>query len=100
MPFASINPTDPRTNPQNFHKKNWRIGDFAKLSFLESAILDFFFKIFFFLLHHYENWSKFLGYQGWVEILMITLVSSQKSLPQNISAGSVLGKPFKKDVIL
>jgi hypothetical protein len=37
----------------------------------------------------HENWSKFLGYQGWVEILMITLVSSKKSLPPNISAGSV-----------
>jgi hypothetical protein len=42
------------------------------------------------LLHPHENWSKFLGYQGWVEVLMITLVSSQKSLPPNIAAGSVL----------
>ena len=40
-----------------------------------------------------ENWSKFLGYQGWVEILMITLVSSQKSLPPNISAASVPSMP-------
>ena len=29
-------------------------------------------------------------HQGWVEILMITLVSSQKSLPPNISASSVV----------
>jgi hypothetical protein len=42
------------------------------------------------LLYPHENWSKFLGYQGWVEILMITLVSSQKSLPPNISASSVV----------
>ena len=79
-----------------FSQKILRIGDFEKLSFFESAILDFFFqkkkKI---LLHPHENWSKFLGYQGWVEILMITLVSSQKSLLPNISGGSVseiLGK--------
>ena len=42
MPFASINSTNPRTNPWNFHKKILRIGDFEKLSFFESAILIFF----------------------------------------------------------
>jgi hypothetical protein len=57
--------------------------------FFESAILDLFFKKNNFLLNPHENWSKFLGYQGWGEILMITLVSSQKSLPPNISACSV-----------
>jgi hypothetical protein len=57
---------------------NWRIFFFKKKKI--------------FLLHPHENWSKFLGYQGWVEIMMITLVSSQKSLPPNISAGSVLSK--------
>ena len=30
------------------------------------------------MLHRHENQSKFLGQQGWVEILMITLVSSPK----------------------
>ena len=64
-----------------------RIGDFEKLSFFESAILDFFFQKK--MLHFNENQSKVLGYQGWVEIFMITLVSSQKSLPPNISAASV-----------
>jgi hypothetical protein len=43
----------------------------------------------FWIFFPHENRLKFLGYQGCVEILMITLVSSQKSLPQNISAGSV-----------
>ena len=43
MPFASINPTNPRTNPWNFHKKILRIGDFEKRPFWKSAILDFFF---------------------------------------------------------
>jgi hypothetical protein len=31
MPLASINPTNPRTNPSNFHKNFLRIGDFEKL---------------------------------------------------------------------
>ena len=42
----------------------------------------------FFLHHPHENQSKVLGYQEWVEILMITLVSSQKSPTPNISAPS------------
>ena len=32
-----------------------RIGDFKKLNFFESAIFNFFFKIFFFLLHSHEK---------------------------------------------
>ena len=36
MPFASFNPTNPMSDPVNFHKKILRIGDF------ESAILIFF----------------------------------------------------------
>ena len=43
MPFALINPSNPRTNPWNFHKKILRIGDFEKCTFFESAILIFFF---------------------------------------------------------
>ena len=31
-----------------------------------------------FLLHPHENQSKLLGYQGWVEILMITQVYSKR----------------------
>ena len=42
MPFASINPTNPRTNPWNFHEKILRIGDFEKWALFESAILIFF----------------------------------------------------------
>ena len=44
MSFASINPTNPRTNLRNFCKTILRIGDFEKLCFFESAILIFFFK--------------------------------------------------------
>ena len=40
MPFASFNSTNPRTNPWNFHKKILRIGNFEKLCFFESAILN------------------------------------------------------------
>ena len=56
-----------------FRKKILRIGDFEKFSFFDLVILDL------------------LGYQGWDEILMITLVSNQK-FPNNISAACVL--PF------
>ena len=48
LPFASINPTNPRTDPWNFHKKILRIGGVEKLSFFESAILNFFFDFWFF----------------------------------------------------
>ena len=44
MPFASINPTNPRTNPRNKNKIFLRIGDFKKCTFFESAILNFFFQ--------------------------------------------------------
>ena len=43
MPFASMNSTNPRTAPWNFHKKILRIGDFEKWPFFESAILNFIF---------------------------------------------------------
>ena len=42
MPFASFNPTNPRTNLRNFRKKILRIGDFEKWPFFESAILILF----------------------------------------------------------
>ena len=73
MPFASINSTNPRTNPLNFCKIFLRIGYFNKLSFFESAILDFFFQ-FFFCVSSPKKSVKLLGYQGLVKILMITLV--------------------------
>ena len=37
---------------------------------------------FFFILPH-QNWWKFLGFQGWVEILMITLVYSKRVSVRN-----------------
>ena len=41
MPFASINSTNPRTNPWNFHEKILRIGRVRKWGFFEAAILNF-----------------------------------------------------------
>ena len=75
-----------------FSQKFLRIGDFEKLSFFESAILDFFFqkKQQLFLLHLHENQPKLLGYQGWVEILMITLVYSKRVSVRNNLLHSVL----------
>ena len=50
MAFASINSTNPRTNPRIFHQTILRIGDFGKCTFFESAISKFFFKKKFFCL--------------------------------------------------
>ena len=55
----------------------------------ERPFWTYFFKNKFFLLHFYENPSKVLEYQGWYKILMITLLSSQKSPTPNLSAHSV-----------
>ena len=43
MPFPSFNPTNPRTNPWNFGGNCSAFGRVEKLSFFESAILNFFF---------------------------------------------------------
>ena len=41
MPFASINSTNPRTDPWKFHEKILRIGRAWKWGFFEAAILNF-----------------------------------------------------------
>ena len=80
MPFASINPTNPRTNPWNFHKKILRIGDFEKCTFFESAILIFFSRKFFFFFCFFlmkisqsllvsKDGSKFWSSQKWQHFL-------------------------------
>ena len=51
---------------ENIREKILRIGDFEKRRFFESAI---------FLLHSYANQSKFIWRDGWVKILMSSLVS-------------------------
>ena len=41
IPFASINSTNPRTNPWKFHEKILRIGGAGKCVFFEATILNF-----------------------------------------------------------
>ena len=89
MPFASINPINPRANLWNFHEIFLRIGDFEKLSFFESAILNFFFFVCFLWKSVKGSWISRMGqnfndYPGF----------QAKITPPNISAGSVGMKAF------
>ena len=77
-----------------------RIEGIEKLNFFESAILILiFFKFFLFLFYPHENQPKFLGQQGWIEILMINLVSRKFLAMRNITLYSVYiffsGRQFK-----
>jgi hypothetical protein len=76
MSFASINPTNPWTNPRNFHNFYWELGILKNSFFFELAILKIFCQNFFFLflLNLHENQSKLHGYQGYKKILMLFLV--------------------------
>ena len=91
MPFASITPTNPRTNPWNFGGNCSAFGGGWKTQFFWVGHFEFFFakkkKIF----HFFPMKKPWVSYEVsfFFKILMITLVSSQKSLPPNISAGSV-----------
>ena len=64
MPFASIYPIHPRTNPGHFREEILQIGGFENLSFFKKQTI--------FLLQPHENQSTFIEQQGWVKILMIT----------------------------
>ena len=91
MALASINPTYPRTDLWNFREKILRIGDFEKQPFWKIGHFEFFSskKNFFFLLDSYENQSKFVWYNGWVKILMFSLVSRKFLAMRNITLCSV-----------
>ena len=65
---ASINTSIPRTNTWNFGRNCSAFGEVEKLSFFESAILNFFPKKNFFLLHPFENQSQILYSNGWDSI--------------------------------
>ena len=69
MHFASIYPTNPRTNSWNFHEKKFRIGWAKNLRFFESAIL---------------NWTKFWWLpwfpaksKGYIKLCSIKRVNSK-----------------------
>ena len=101
MGFASINPTNPRTNLWNFHEKISRIGDFEKRPFWKISHFEFFSrkKNFFFLLHFYKNQSKFVWQNGWVEILMFSLVSRKFLGVRNITLYSVHHLHWKANLV-
>ena len=100
MPLASFNPTNPRTNPWNFGRICSAFDEVEKLSFFESAILNFFFeKKFFFLLHSHKNQPKFIWKNGWVEILMFSLVSRKFLAMRHIALYSVCLFVGDKNVI-
>ena len=68
MPFASINSTNPRTNPWNFLEKYWELAELENEFFFLRRPFWFFFSFFFFLFS-IKNKSKFIGYKGLVKIL-------------------------------
>ena len=74
-----------------FLQKNFENWRFWKTQFFESAILKFYFKKFFcYFIPKKISQSYVLGYQGWVEILMITLVYSKRVSVRNNLLHSVL----------
>ena len=82
MPFTSINSTNPRTNPWNFHEKILRIGGAGKWGFFEGAILNFFFDFFdFFSLHLMKKSSPFI----WDIIVLCTMNGFFRILEKRLS---------------
>ena len=58
----------------------WELDILKKICFWVGHFEICFWKKKLFLLHPYENQSKLLKYQGWIEILMITLVIARNNL--------------------
>ena len=90
MPFSSINPTLLRTNLWNFGDNCSAFGGDWKT--------QFFWVGHFFLLHSYLNKSQINGYQGWDEILMITLISSKNLGGYKIMRNTVIWVNMSKYV--
>ena len=67
-----------------------RFDFFSSLGRSKPNIYCAFFACFFFLRHPYSNQSQFMGYQGWDEILMITLIFSKKLGGYKIMRNTVL----------
>jgi hypothetical protein len=65
MPFALINPTNPRTNLWNFHKKYWELRELKNSKFFWVDLFDFFFfKKYFFCFIPMKTTQSFLGSKG------------------------------------
>ena len=101
LAFASINPTNPRANLWNFRIKISRIVHLEKRQFWKIGHFEFFSskKNFFFLLDSHENQSKFVWYNGWVEILMFSLVSRKFLAMRNIVLYSVSYPTFLSEAV-
>ena len=69
----------PKDQFMKFSQKLFENWSFWKTQFLSRPFWNFNLKKKnLFLLHPYENQSKLIGYQGWVEISMITLIYSKR----------------------
>ena len=88
MPFASIDPTQPRTNSWNFGENCSAFGGGWKTQFFWVGHFDF-------LLHSYLNQSQINEYQGWNKILMITLISNKKLGDYRIMRNTVKWQEFR-----
>ena len=63
MPFATINPSNPRTNPWNFHKKYWELAELENEFFLSRPFwFWFWFWFSFFLLPPFSMGRNFDDY--------------------------------------
>ena len=78
MPFPSIYPTDPRTNPAQFCEKILRIDGFEKCSFFESAIC---------LLNPMASSQRFLGSKDGSEFLCLLWFPAHEVLGQHLCTG-------------
>ena len=83
MPFASINPTNPRTNLWNFREKFLRIGDFEKRCFFESAILNFFFR----------KKNFFFAFFPWKQVKVYWLARMGQNFDQGTNASTFWPRP-------
>ena len=86
MPFTSINPTNPKTNPWNFGGNCSAFGDVEKLSFFESAILIIFFFAFIPIEISHNLWDTKEGTN------FDTLISSKKLGGYKIMRNTVASK--------
>ena len=84
LPICKPKKGQKNTKPKDLSGKFWR----KLLSFwwwLKNGHFEF-------LLHSYSNWSQFMGFQGFFELLMITLISSKKLGGYKIMSHTVIVK--------
>ena len=67
----------------NFRRNVLRIGCFENFSLFELGILKLFFQKYIFLLYSQENKSKFLRWQGWLDLMIDDYPGFQDTLRKN-----------------